>query len=101
VPKGAFTDTNRAGFTAQDIRFTYKGGVIYAFVMKFPEDGRIRIRCFNNDRHTTLLETPIRKVSILGYPNPVTIDRQREYCDFIIDGSIDTQNPICLKVELL
>ena len=36
VSEGAFTDTNRAGFTGQDIRFTTKGDAIYAIILAWP-----------------------------------------------------------------
>ena len=36
VPEGAFTDTNRAAFTAQDIRFTTKGSDLYAVALAWP-----------------------------------------------------------------
>lgn len=101
IPTGAFTDTNRASFTSEDIRFTYKGGVVYVFVMKFPSDGRIRVHSFKNTQRTSLLETPIKNVSVLGYNYSVQVDRQEEFCDFLVEGNITSGNPICLKVELL
>jgi len=36
VPEGAFTDTNRAPFTAQDFRFTTKGNDLYAICLAWP-----------------------------------------------------------------
>jgi alpha-L-fucosidase len=36
VPEGAFTDTDRAGFTAEDFRFTQKDGVLYAICLAWP-----------------------------------------------------------------
>jgi alpha-L-fucosidase len=36
VPEGAFTDTDRAGFTAEDFRFTQKDGVLYAVCLAWP-----------------------------------------------------------------
>ncbi len=37
VPEGAFTDTSRAAFTADDFRFTQKDGVIYAICLARPQ----------------------------------------------------------------
>lgn len=52
VQEGAFSDTSRAPFTPEDIRYTYKPGKIYAFCMKRPPDGVVRLkalaRCFEN-----------------------------------------------------
>jgi alpha-L-fucosidase len=39
VPEGQFTDTNRQGFTAADIRFTAKGEAIYAVCLGWPGGG--------------------------------------------------------------
>jgi alpha-L-fucosidase len=36
VPEGAFTDTDRAGFTAEDFRFTQTDGVLYAVCLAWP-----------------------------------------------------------------
>ena len=52
IREGAFSDTDRAPFTREDIRYTYKPGKIYAFCMKRPADGIVRLkalaRCFEN-----------------------------------------------------
>ncbi len=36
VPEGAFTDTDRAAFTAEDFRFTRKGDILYAICLAWP-----------------------------------------------------------------
>jgi alpha-L-fucosidase len=36
VSEGSFTDTNRAGFTGQDFRFTTNGDVLYATALAWP-----------------------------------------------------------------
>jgi alpha-L-fucosidase len=41
VVEGSFNDTKRAGFTAEDIRFTTKGDVLYAIALAWPENGRL------------------------------------------------------------
>lgn len=41
VPEGSFQDTSREGYTSRDIRYTYKDGNVYAFVLKCPSDGEI------------------------------------------------------------
>jgi alpha-L-fucosidase len=43
VPEGAFTDTARAPFTAEDFRFTQKDGAIYAVCLARPQ-GEVLIR---------------------------------------------------------
>jgi alpha-L-fucosidase len=52
IKEGAFTDTDREPYTPEDIRYTYKPGKIYAFCMKRPADGIVRLkslaRCFGD-----------------------------------------------------
>jgi len=43
IAEGAFTDTHRSAFTPQDIRFTEKDRVIFATLLKCPEDGHVLI----------------------------------------------------------
>lgn len=44
VSEGAFTDTKRDSFTSEDIRFTTKNGILYAIVLKFPENRIVNIK---------------------------------------------------------
>ncbi len=37
VPEGAFTDTDRAAYTAEDFRFTQKDGAVYAICLAQPQ----------------------------------------------------------------
>jgi alpha-L-fucosidase len=43
VVAGSFHDTESSAFTAQDIRFTTKNGVIYAIALGWPQDGRVTV----------------------------------------------------------
>ncbi|WP_372351216.1 alpha-L-fucosidase [Streptomyces sp. KL116D] len=55
----------RLDYTAQDLRFTRAAepGVVYAFVMSWPDDRKVRIRS---------LDTTPATVTLLGSPEPVT-----------------------------
>jgi alpha-L-fucosidase len=57
IPEGAFTDTNRAAFTGQDIRFTCKGEVVYAIALAWPGESMLV---------TSLAGDRVKKVSLLG-----------------------------------
>jgi alpha-L-fucosidase len=63
VVGGSFNDTKRSAFTGQDIRFTSKGGALYAIVMAWPE-GEVTIRSLA--RGAALFSDEIRSVSLLG-----------------------------------
>lgn len=64
VPEGFFTDTQRTAFTSEDIRFTCKGSVVYAAVMKWPEDGNVKIKSFGRGKEH--FNNTIKNISILG-----------------------------------
>ena len=44
VSEGAFTDTKRDSFTSEDVRFITKNGILYAIVLKFPENRIVNIK---------------------------------------------------------
>jgi alpha-L-fucosidase len=50
IAEGAFADTKRAGFTPQDIRFTSRDDVIYAFALAMPPDGKLRITSLGTEK---------------------------------------------------
>lgn len=103
IAEGAFTDVNRTPFTSEDIRFTYKNGVLYAFVMQYPEDGVIKIKSYKQE-DTSRVGTgdfDIRSISVLGYEDaPVTFERTSEALTIQVNGEIDTDYPVCLKIVI-
>ena len=58
VPTGAFTDTQRAAFTSEDIRFTQKNDDLYATLLAWPND-RATIKALANQQ--------ISDVTLLGH----------------------------------
>lgn len=58
-----FNEGKGKSFTAEDVRFTTKGGVLYAIVMGAP-DGAVNIKSLG--AKTGLLEAPIAEVALLG-----------------------------------
>lgn len=99
VPEGAFTDVERAAFTSQDIRFTYKNGTLYAFVMAYPQDGKIDIvSCACTDNRTG--DFAITQVEVLGYDAPVYYIRDKAALHVQVKGKIETAYPVCLKIKI-
>ena len=62
VAEGSFNDTKRKDFTAQDIRFTSKGSVLYAVIIAWP-GAEISIKAFA-DQKTALISRTIPRASI-------------------------------------
>ena len=97
VPSGYFTDNTPAQYTCEDFRFTYKGGALYAFAMKWPENGKAKIK-------TLRIESPrpnnfaIKDISVVGYDNEVTFEQDGEGLHIIVAGKIETEYPVCLKI---
>ncbi len=60
---GSFNEGQDRKYTARDFRFTMKGETLYAFVLGWPEDGRLRIRSLARTPGST---SSIRDVRLLG-----------------------------------
>jgi alpha-L-fucosidase len=69
VVEGPFADTKRQAFTAEDVRFTTRGDVLYAIVLAWPEDGKVTIHSLG--RGQTHLSGEIRTVELLGSEGPL------------------------------
>jgi alpha-L-fucosidase len=63
VVAGSFNDVKRTAFTANDIRFTTKGAVLYAFALAWPTEA-LTIRALSDEK-------PIQHVTLLGSDEPL------------------------------
>ncbi len=99
VSEGAFTDVDRTPFTPEDIRFTYKQGYIYAFVMKFPKNNVIKIKSlkFNQGRGN---EFDIENIEILGHDPSVAFVRDEQCLTVYSKAFIYSNYPVCLKIKI-
>ncbi len=98
VPEGAFTDTNRLEYTSQDIRFTYNPPYIYANIMSWPKDGKVKIKALA-DRSEYFLGD-ILSIDVLGFDAQVEFSRHTESLDIRVKGDIQTTYPVCLKIQI-
>ena len=64
VAEGAFTDTKREAFTAEDIRFTRKADTVYATLLAWPE-GEAVVKSLGTG--AGLLKAEVTGVSLLGH----------------------------------
>ena len=58
---GGFSERHDRSFTPQDIRFTTKGGALYAIALGWPKDGKVLIRSLASDAGK------VTSVSLLGH----------------------------------
>ena len=68
VIEGSFSDTKRAAFTGQDIRFTTQGETLYATALAWPGE-QLTVRSLG--AAAGLWDKPITSVRLLGYDGPV------------------------------
>lgn len=68
VSEGSFTDTKRADFTGEDIRFTARGDILYAIALAWP--GRqMTVRSLG--RAARYWDGPVNAVRLLGHDGPL------------------------------
>ena len=98
IPTGEFSDTDRKEFTPEDVRFTTNKGNLYAFLLKSPKNGSVSIKSLGlSARHLT---TTIKKISVLGSDSYVNFTQGTDALKVRIASPVDTEFPICLKIEL-
>ena len=69
IVEGSFADTKRKPFTSQDVRFTTKGGLLYATVLDWPADGRVIIKALAKGAANV---GTVRSVELLGASSAVS-----------------------------
>ena len=99
IAEGGFTDGAALEYTEQDFRFTYRGGVIYAFAMKYPEDGRFTVKSFGRGMREAG-DFHVREAKVLGYGYAVSYSRDESGMHFTVGGTIKTDYPVCLKIDI-
>ena len=95
VVSGSFTDTVRAPFTSEDIRFTQKGGNLYAIVLS-TEASEIRIRSLGSS--LGLEPREVRAVSLLG-GDPLEWTRTADCLVVTLPKQLPCDHGIALEVE--
>ena len=98
VPEGSFTDVNRANYTSEDIRFTYKAPYVYAHVLSWPENGKVFIKSLRT--YSKFFLGHIEAIEVLGYDYPVEFERNEKSLVVQVHGKMDTRYPVCLKITI-
>lgn len=107
-PEGQFTDSEEIAYTREDIRFTVRGDSIYAFVLAYPEDGRVRIRSLaaygggdgKEEKGTAVFWGKIRSVEILGSQEMPWWSQEKGGL-FVHGAGIKTDLPVVIRVRIL
>ena len=97
---GQFADGSEKVYTSEDIRFTAGHGCIYAFVMKYPEDGRVLIKSLgrSGDKDKPAFFGLIREVSILGSSRKAAFE-MRDDGLLVAGDAFVSDMPVVIKIE--
>ena len=98
VLEGHFTDTKRAGYTGQDVRFTSRGrSLLYAILLGWP--GEIAtVRSLGADLR--LCERPVREVRLLGCRHRLEWERRPEGLRVRLPAKPPCDHAYALKITL-
>jgi len=106
ISEGAFKDSERTAFTSEDFRFTWKRGTLYAFAMKYPENGKICIPSLKADPANGSVTSKgsynfdIQSVRILGFPNKLSFSRDTTGLCINVEGEIRTEYPVGFALSI-
>jgi alpha-L-fucosidase len=95
--EGYFTDGDEKAYTAEDFRFTCKGGCVYAFWMR-PEGDEVTIRSF---REKGMYDFSIDNVELLGFDGMLSFRRDRNGLHIRIPTREKTEWPLCFRIRML
>ena len=102
LPEGHFSDNDEIPYTSEDIRFTAKGRMVYAIVMRWPEEGTVIIRSMAKQREQTTMNFHglIRDVRILGEEKEGLRWRQEED-GLYVECRLYRKFPVVIRVEMI
>jgi alpha-L-fucosidase len=100
VAEGAFTDTARSAFTAQDIRFTTKGADLYALVLRCPEDGAVAITSLGATRPVgaTTGTDRVASVTLLDGNRPLVFEETAAALNVTLPEGYGSEYPLALRI---
>lgn len=95
--EGAFLETQQPAYTAQDIRFTTKGEILYAIVLGAPANGEVLIKSLGSQ--ADLYPAAIKSVGLLGTTEPVRWSRAAEGLHVKLASQRAGEPAFVLKIE--
>ncbi|WP_163538202.1 alpha-L-fucosidase [Gracilibacillus sp. YIM 98692] len=99
IEEGQFTDSKSKQFTPEDIRFTVNGSCLYATVLEFPHDGRVKIKSLAEQDASKLphFHGIINDISILGFHEKPTWHRTEEALEITAE-KVNSDKPVVFKI---
>ena len=94
---GKFSEESSQPLTAEDIRFTTKGGNLYAIALGWPRSGVLRVRSLGQD--SALAPGSTERVEILGATDSVPFTRERQGLAVRLPAGLAGASAIVLKLR--
>ena len=82
-----FNEGKNKRFTAEDVRFTTKGNVLYAIVMGWPKTGSVLIKSLKNNIHS------VKQVTLLGTKHSLEFKQTISGLDVTFPAITDKKQP--------
>lgn len=96
--KASGTFKENLKYTAQDIRFTYKTGAIYVYILQQNKKGKYVVSSLGNSN--SKCGYVLKNVELFGFENKITFSQTSNELLINVVGSLDTDLPICFKVSV-
>ena len=101
IPEGQFCDTAREPFTPRDIRYTYRSGKLYAFIMSAKEGlEEAELTALRGGDYPAEAACP-EHAEILGMEDvPVTVIQEKQALRLRFGKKIVSDVPVCIRMTL-
>lgn len=99
--EGQFSDGAEKTFTSEDIRFTVNGSCIYAIVLRYPENGVVKIKSLADKDASKLpvFHGIIKNVRVLGFSEKPEFKRTQEAL-IVETKEVSSDKPVVIRVEV-
>lgn len=99
ISEGQFSDGSGKTFTSEDIRYTVNGSAIYATVLRYPENGQIKLTSFakKDPAFNTCFHGIIKNITALGFDEEIKWQHSNEALE-INTKTIQSELPVVFKI---
>ena len=97
VGSGMFSEGNSKLLTAEDIRFTTKGGALYAIALGWPKDGVMRIQTLAQD--SNVAPGAIDRIEAVGSSDNLPFKRTRKGLEVKLPEGLTGSSAFVLKIR--
>jgi alpha-L-fucosidase len=96
--RGGMFSEGRVNYTAQDIRFTAKGDVLYAFLLGWPEQRRAVVKSLAMNS-PQVAGRKVTDVSLLGYEGKLQWAQDEQGLTVQLPGKAPSEHAVTLKIR--